>query len=64
MRFAKCKKIVEVEAGYTTLFLLQALTDNAEGMQRIVDLEEKGVHLALHERKNGPLLPIANLHPY
>lgn len=42
VRFTKCKTIVEVGAGYTTLFLLQALKDNEEEMKRIVDLEEEG----------------------
>jgi len=42
VRFAKCRNIVEVGAGYTTLFLLQALKDNDEEMQRVVDLELEG----------------------
>ncbi|KAL7542240.1 hypothetical protein ACHAXR_011626 [Thalassiosira sp. AJA248-18] len=42
VRFTKCRNIVEVGAGYTTLFLLQALKDNDEEMKRIVDLDTDG----------------------
>lgn len=42
VRFTKCKNIVEVGAGYTTLFLLQALKDNEEEMERIVNLDLEG----------------------
>lgn len=42
VRFTKSRKIVEVGAGYTTLFLLQALKDNEDEMKRIVDLEKDG----------------------
>jgi len=42
VRFAKCRNVVEVGAGYTTLFLLQALKDNDEEMQRVVNLDMEG----------------------
>eukprot|EP00984_Skeletonema_dohrnii_P000451 scaffold156_cov109-Skeletonema_dohrnii-CCMP3373.AAC.2 len=42
VRFTKSRKVVEVGAGYTTLFLLQALKDNEDEMKRIVDLEKDG----------------------
>ena len=42
VRFTKCRNIVEVGAGYTTLWLLQALKDNDEEMQRVVDLNQEG----------------------
>jgi len=42
VRFAKCRRIVEVGAGYTTLYLLQALKDNEDEMQRVVDLDLEG----------------------
>ena len=42
VRFAKCRQIVEVGAGYTTLYLLQALKDNDEEMKRVVDLDLQG----------------------
>ena len=40
VRFTKCRKVVEIGAGYTTLFLLQALKDNEDEMKRIIDLEK------------------------
>ncbi len=42
VRFTKCRKIVEIGAGYTTLFILQALKDNEDEMKRIVDLNKEG----------------------
>jgi predicted O-methyltransferase YrrM len=39
VRFTKVRNIVEVGAGYTTLFLLQALKDNDNEMHRIVKLD-------------------------
>lgn len=42
VRFTKSRRIVEVGAGYTTLFLLQALKDNEDEMERIIDLEKDG----------------------
>ena len=42
VRFAKCRNVVEVGAGYTTLYLLQALKDNDEEMKRLVDLDLEG----------------------
>lgn len=42
VRFTKSRNIVEVGAGYTTLFLLQALRDNDEEMKRLVDLDAEG----------------------
>ena len=42
VRFTKARKVVEVGAGYTTLFLLQALKDNEDEMKRVVDLENEG----------------------
>jgi predicted O-methyltransferase YrrM len=42
VRFTKSRKVVEVGAGYTTLFLLQALKDNEDEMKRIIDLDKDG----------------------
>ena len=42
VRFTKCRNIVEVGAGYTTLFLLQALKDNDDEMERVVNLDLDG----------------------
>lgn len=42
VRFTKSRRVVEVGAGYTTLFLLQALKDNEDEMKRIIDLEKDG----------------------
>lgn len=42
VRFTKCRNIVEVGAGYTTLYLLQALKDNDDEMERVVDLHNEG----------------------
>ena len=42
VRFVKSRRIVEVGAGYTTLYLLQALKDNDVEMQRVVDLDLDG----------------------
>lgn len=42
VRFTKCRKIVEVGAGYTTLFILQALKDNEDEMKRVVNLNKEG----------------------
>lgn len=42
VRFVKSRRIVEIGAGYTTLYLLQALKDNEEEMERVVDLELDG----------------------
>ena len=41
VRFTKVRNIVEVGAGYTTLFLLQALKDNDNEMHRIVKLDDE-----------------------
>lgn len=48
VRFTKSRKVVEVGAGYTTLFLLQALKDNDDEMKRITMLEKKGKLLLLN----------------
>jgi predicted O-methyltransferase YrrM len=42
IRFTKRRNIVEVGAGYTTLWILQALKDNELEMQRINELENAG----------------------
>jgi len=42
VRFTKVKKIVEIGAGYTSLWILQALKDNAEELDRIRDLQRQG----------------------
>jgi len=42
VRFTKCRNIVEVGAGYTTLFILQALKDNENEMKRVVNLNKEG----------------------
>ncbi|KAL7516364.1 hypothetical protein ACHAWX_001389 [Stephanocyclus meneghinianus] len=42
IRFTKRRRIVEVGAGYTTLWILQALKDNELEIQRIKDLDNEG----------------------
>lgn len=42
IRFTKRRRIVEVGAGYTTLWILQALKDNDDEMQRINELDNEG----------------------
>jgi len=42
VRFAKVRSVVEVGAGYTTLFLLQALRDNDVEMNRVSKLDGEG----------------------
>ena len=42
VRFTKLRKIVEIGAGYTTLFLLQALKDNDNEMKRVKTLQDEG----------------------
>jgi predicted O-methyltransferase YrrM len=42
VRFTKVRSLVEVGAGYTTLWILQALRDNEEEMLRIRELEADG----------------------
>jgi predicted O-methyltransferase YrrM len=42
VRFTKVRNVVEVGAGYTTLYLLQALKDNEEEMHRVSKLDEEG----------------------
>ena len=42
VRFAKVRSVVEVGAGYTTLFLLQALRDNDVEMKRLSRLDGEG----------------------
>jgi len=41
VRFTKKRKIVEIGAGYTSLWILQALKDNDEEIARITKLSEK-----------------------
>jgi len=41
VRFTKLKKIVEIGAGYTTLWLLQALKDNDDEVRRIKALQDE-----------------------
>ncbi|KAL3771452.1 hypothetical protein ACHAW5_000107 [Stephanodiscus triporus] len=42
VRFTKVRNVVEVGAGYTTLYLLQALKDNEEEMRRVANLDKEG----------------------
>jgi len=42
VRFAKLRSIVEIGAGYTSLWLLQALKDNDDEMDRIGQLQDAG----------------------
>ena len=42
VRFTKTRKIVEIGAGYTTLWLLQALKDNDDEILGASDLQEEG----------------------
>jgi len=42
IRFTKKRRIVEIGAGYTSLFLLKALHDNDQEMQRIHNLQQDG----------------------
>lgn len=42
VRFTKVRSIVEIGAGYTSLWLLQALKDNDEEMGRIAKLQDRG----------------------
>jgi predicted O-methyltransferase YrrM len=42
LRFTKRRRIVEVGAGYTTLWILQALKDNDLEMERINELDKEG----------------------
>ena len=42
VRFTKVRSIVEIGAGYTSLWLLQALKDNDEEMGRIAALQNRG----------------------
>jgi predicted O-methyltransferase YrrM len=41
VRFTKLRKVVEIGAGYTTLFLLQALKDNDIEMKRVKQLQDE-----------------------
>ena len=42
IRFTKKRRIVEIGAGYTSLWILQALKDNEDEMQRVRDLGRRG----------------------
>jgi hypothetical protein len=42
VRFTKVRNIVEIGAGYTTLWLLQALKDNDDEMGKIKSLQDEG----------------------
>ncbi len=42
VRFTKLRRIVEIGAGYTTLWLLQALKENDIEMKRLKDLQDEG----------------------
>ena len=42
VRFVKARKIVEIGAGFTSVWILQALKDNDDEMNRIGALQEKG----------------------
>lgn len=42
VRFTKLKHAVEIGAGYTSLWILQALKDNADELDRIRDLQRDG----------------------
>jgi len=41
IRFTKVRKIVEIGAGYTTIWLLQALKDNDDEIERIKSLQDE-----------------------
>ena len=42
IRFVKPKSVVEVGAGYTSLWLLRALADNDDELKRLSKLQEEG----------------------
>ena len=42
VRFTKARTIVEIGAGFTTLWVLQALKDNDDEMKNIADLRDEG----------------------
>ena len=42
VRFVKPKSVVEVGAGYTSLWLLRALADNDDELKRLSKLQEEG----------------------
>ena len=42
VRFAKLRTVVEIGAGYTSLWLLQALKDNDDEMERVARLQDTG----------------------
>lgn len=42
IRFTKVRRVIEIGAGYTSLWILQALNDNDEELSRIQDLQRKG----------------------
>ena len=42
IRFTKLKSIVEIGAGYTSLWILQALKDNDDEMERILNVQRSG----------------------
>jgi len=42
LRFTKMKNVVEIGAGYTSLWILQALKDNDDEMKRIRELQRRG----------------------
>lgn len=48
VRFNKVRTIVEIGAGYTTLFLLQALKDNDDEMKNISELTQQGKNTMLN----------------
>ena len=72
IRFTKTKSIVEIGAGYTSLWILQALKDNDDEMERVRTLQRSGACRLLDwpwaspdqvewfSRRNGSLLCIDN----
>ena len=72
IRFTKTKSIVEIGAGYTSLWILQALKDNDDEMERVRTLQRSGTCRLLDwpwaapdqvewfSRRNGTLLCIDN----
>lgn len=43
LRFTKRRRVVEIGAGYTSLWILQALKDNDDELQRARELQSRGV---------------------
>jgi len=55
IRFTKVQNVVEIGAGYTSVWILQALKDNDEEMSRIADLNQAGQNRLLDIEWNVPV---------